>query len=294
MMTVKQVATLTGVSVRTLQFYDEIDLLRPAQTTAAGYRLYDEQALETLQQILFFKELDFTLKEIKTIMANPQFDKTAAFAKQRELIMLKRDRLDGLLGLLDKLIKGDGAMDFKEFDMSTYFQVLNDFKKTHAADIIRQMGSLEDYEHLLAELQANEAQIAEMALRTYGSLEEFTRAMQKNMTQFFTEGPAISPEEALSLSQITKILTEQLTKDLSKDTASPEIQSLVRALVSFTTICNQNLNAGTLGSDYWSFMANNYLSNPAFIQATDSQYGDGAAKFIGEALKTYQMNASRT
>ena len=162
MMTVKQVATLTGVSVRTLQFYDEIDLLRPAQTTAAGYRLYDEQALETLQQILFFKELDFTLKEIKTIMANPQFDKTAAFAKQRELIMLKRDRLDGLLGLLDKLIKGDGAMDFKEFDMSTYFQVLNDFKKTHAADIIRQMGSLEDYEHLLAELQANEAQIAEL------------------------------------------------------------------------------------------------------------------------------------
>ena len=61
MMTVKQVATLTGVSVRTLQFYDEIDLLRPAQTTAAGYRLYDEQALEPMQQIIFFKELDFTL-----------------------------------------------------------------------------------------------------------------------------------------------------------------------------------------------------------------------------------------
>ena len=64
MMTIKQVAALTGVSVRTLQFYDEIGLLRPAQTTAAGYRLYDEHALETLQQILFFKELDFTLKAV--------------------------------------------------------------------------------------------------------------------------------------------------------------------------------------------------------------------------------------
>lgn len=60
MMTVKQVANLTGVSVRTLQFYDEIGLLKPAGLTEAGYRLYDENTLETLQQILFFKELDLT------------------------------------------------------------------------------------------------------------------------------------------------------------------------------------------------------------------------------------------
>ena len=93
MMTVKQVSVLTGVSVRTLQFYDEIGLLKPTQMTESGYRLYDESALEVLQQILFFKELDFTLKEIKVIMENPQFDKKAAFEKQKELIRLKRDRL---------------------------------------------------------------------------------------------------------------------------------------------------------------------------------------------------------
>lgn len=86
MMTVKQVSVLTGVSVRTLQFYDEIGLLKPTQMTESGYRLYDESALEVLQQILFFKELDFTLKEIKVIMENPQFDKKAAFEKQKELI----------------------------------------------------------------------------------------------------------------------------------------------------------------------------------------------------------------
>ena len=65
MMTVKQVSVLTGVSVRTLQFYDEIGLLKPTQMTESGYRLYDESALEVLQQILFFKELDFTLRKSK-------------------------------------------------------------------------------------------------------------------------------------------------------------------------------------------------------------------------------------
>ena len=67
MMTVKQMSSLTGVSVRTLQFYDEIGLLKPAQVTEAGYRMYDENAVAELQQILFFKELDFTLKEIKAV-----------------------------------------------------------------------------------------------------------------------------------------------------------------------------------------------------------------------------------
>lgn len=86
MMTVKQVALLTGVSVRTLQFYDEIGLLKPTKLTDAGYRLYDEDSLEVLQQILFFKELDFTLKEIKGIMDNPLFDRKAVFEKQRALM----------------------------------------------------------------------------------------------------------------------------------------------------------------------------------------------------------------
>ena len=287
MMTVKQVATLTGVIVRTLQFYDEIGLLKPAQTTAAGYRLYDEETLETLQQILFFKELDFTLKEIKTIMADPQFDKTAAFAKQRELITLKRDRLDGLLGLLDRLLKGEDHMDFDKFDMSTYFQLLEDFKQAHTADIIQQMGSLEEYDHMLSELRANETQIAEMALRTHGSLEAFTNAMEKNMTQFFTKGPAITPEEAASLTEITKMLTQKLTSDLTKDVTAPDVQAATRELITFTTLCNRSTETGELGDPYWSFMADCYLTNPAFIQATDDQYGQGAAQFIGEAIKAY-------
>ena len=287
MMTVKQVATLTGVSVRTLQFYDEIGLLKPTEITASGYRHYDEQALETLQQILFFKELDFTLKEIKAILANPQFDKTAALAKQRELLTCKRDRLDGLLNLLDRLLKGENCMDFNKFDLSAYFQMLDDFKQTHTNDIIQQMGSLEDYDHLITELRANEERLAEMALRSHGSLAEFTQAMEKSMTQFFANGPSISPEEALHLSEITKMLTQKLTSDLTQDVTAPHVQSLTAKLITFTTLCNKAVGNGDLGANYWTFMADCYLTNPAFIQATDSQYGQGAAQFIGQAIKAY-------
>ena len=75
MRTVKQVSDLTGVSVRMLHYYDQIGLLKPSAITKAGYRLYDDEAIVILQQILFFKELDIPLKEIKEIMINPNFDK---------------------------------------------------------------------------------------------------------------------------------------------------------------------------------------------------------------------------
>ncbi|WP_322746524.1 MerR family transcriptional regulator [Eubacterium callanderi] len=86
MRTVKQVAALTGVSVRTLQYYDEIGVFKPTEVTEAGYRLYDDEALKALQQVLFFKELDFPLKDIREIMADPGFDRARAFKKQRELL----------------------------------------------------------------------------------------------------------------------------------------------------------------------------------------------------------------
>ena len=88
MRTISQVAALTGISTRTLQYYDEIGLLKPSELTQSGYRLYNEEALQTLQQILFFKELGFKLKDIKEILEKPDFDRIAAFKKQKELLLL--------------------------------------------------------------------------------------------------------------------------------------------------------------------------------------------------------------
>ena len=90
MMTVNEVSKLTGMSIRTLQYYDTIGLLKPIEYTESGYRLYDDTSLERLQQILLFKELEFPLKEIKKIIDAPNFDRNKALEQQIELLTMKK------------------------------------------------------------------------------------------------------------------------------------------------------------------------------------------------------------
>ena len=99
MMTVHEVSKLSGVSIRTLQYYDKIGLLPPTEYTDAGYRLYDDKALETLQQILLFRELEFPLKDIKKIISNPDFDRSKALAQQIERLKLKKEHIENLIDL---------------------------------------------------------------------------------------------------------------------------------------------------------------------------------------------------
>ena len=117
MMTVNEVSKLTGVSIRTLQYYDTIGLLKPIEYTESGYRLYDDTSLERLQQILLFKELEFPLKEIKKIIDAPNFDSNKALEQQIELLTMKKEHLENLISFA-RGIKGIGVkyMDFKVFD----------------------------------------------------------------------------------------------------------------------------------------------------------------------------------
>ena len=115
-MKVSDVAKLTGVTVRTLHYYDEIGLLPPSEVTSSGYRVYNDADLEVLQQILFFRELDFSLEEIREIMHNPAYKKETALQNQKALPVQKRDRLDRLIALVDKTLKGERDMSFKQFD----------------------------------------------------------------------------------------------------------------------------------------------------------------------------------
>lgn len=118
-MTVQEVSRIAGVSVRTLHYYDEIGLLRPSQVTAAGYRLYDDTALERLQQILLFRELEFPLKDIKTILDNPDFDRAEALSRQIELLTLKKERLERLIAHAREIREtGANIMEFQAFDRS--------------------------------------------------------------------------------------------------------------------------------------------------------------------------------
>lgn len=119
MRTVHEVSKLAGVSIRTLQYYDKIGLLHPTGYTDAGYRLYDDTDLERLQHILLFRELEFPLKDIKAIMANPDFDRNKALEQQIELLTLKKEHLDNLIKFaLGIKMLGVKHMDFSAFDKS--------------------------------------------------------------------------------------------------------------------------------------------------------------------------------
>ena len=120
MRTVHEMSKLTGVSIRTLQYYDKIGLLHPAEYTESGYRLYDDTTLEKLQQILLFRELEFPLKDIKQIINRPDFDKGKALEQQIALLTLKKEHIENLIDLARGL-KAMGVkhlMDFEPFDTS--------------------------------------------------------------------------------------------------------------------------------------------------------------------------------
>lgn len=119
MMTVHEVSQRTGVSIRTLQYYDKIGLLCPAERTPAGYRLYSVQDLAKLQQIMLYRELEFPLKDIKDIVESPGFDRTRALHQQIELLELKREHISKLIDLAKDLMTGGvNTMSFEQFDTS--------------------------------------------------------------------------------------------------------------------------------------------------------------------------------
>ena len=117
MMKVNEVSKLTGVSIRTLQYYDSIGLLKPSGHTEAGYRLYDDTAPERLQQILLFRELEFSLKEIREIIDRSGFDRNQALEQQIELLTLKKEHLENLIDFARKIKTiGVNKMDLTVFD----------------------------------------------------------------------------------------------------------------------------------------------------------------------------------
>ena len=118
-MLIKEFAEFTGVSVRTLHYYDEIELLRPAFVDkATGYRFYDENSLLRMQEILFYRELDFSLKSIGEILSSPNYDKSKALNEQKQLLILKKERLERLISAIDGAVKGENVM--KAFDNSEF------------------------------------------------------------------------------------------------------------------------------------------------------------------------------
>ncbi len=118
-MSVKKFADLTGVSVRTLHYYDEIGLLKPEFVDEQnGYRFYGEDSLSRMQEILFYRELDFSLKSVKEIISFPEYNKKDALSGQKKLLLLKKEQLEKIINAIESAEKGEKIMDFSVFDKS--------------------------------------------------------------------------------------------------------------------------------------------------------------------------------
>ncbi len=127
-MQINEFAKLTGVSVRTLHYYDEIGLLKPAEVDEwTGYRFYDEKSLEKMQQIMFYRELDFSLKSIMEILSSPDYDKQKALDEQKKLLILKKERLEKLISAIDSAKKGQTTMN--AFDNTEFENYKNEVKE---------------------------------------------------------------------------------------------------------------------------------------------------------------------
>jgi DNA-binding transcriptional MerR regulator len=160
--TVGKVARLAHVSVRALRHYDELGLLRPSRRTEAGYRLYTSEDLERLQQVLFYKELGFSLEEIRDLMADPAFDRREALAGQRRQIVARTLRLEAMLALIDRTLaslEGEAHMSDEEL-----FGVFGGFDPSEYEDEARERwgDTKEDWERFKAEDDALNADLASL------------------------------------------------------------------------------------------------------------------------------------
>jgi DNA-binding transcriptional MerR regulator len=204
MMTVHEVSRITGVSVRTLQYYDRIGLLSPSDRTEAGYRLYDGEALRALQEILLLRELRFPLREIGEIVSDPGFDRTKALDQQIGLLKLQKERLERLIALAARMRKGeDERMSFKEFDRKKLDEYAERAKKQWGAtdaykEYEKKSGGRTEAEQdvLAARMMAIFGEFA--AVRDKGPDSEEAYALVRKLQSFITENYYTCGDEILA------------------------------------------------------------------------------------------------
>ena len=279
MRTVKEVSKITGISVRTLHYYDEIGLFKPTLVSEAGYRLYDDKALEILQQILFFREFDMPLKEIKAVLKNPDLDKNELLKSQQKLLILKKERLERIICSIDDILKGENKMDFEVFNKTDIEQMYRDMLKNMTDEqkniFIKEYGSMEAFEqHFLGSAASPQAQKNfEKVVEWYGDKESAMTA-------------AANPENPEILEAYQKRLdaaTEKLVSRMGADVDSFEVKEVVGEIDFVSKQLYQMKDVSAFMLD----MADMYLKNETLQKSTDQKYGEGASVFIGRALRTF-------
>ena len=276
MKTVKDVSEITGISIRTLRYYDEIGLLKPTKLTNSGYRLYDTRALERLQEIMFFRELEIPLIDIKKIMENPNYDKEQVLLAQKKLLERKRNRLNGIIELITDVMKGVNTMSFEAFSnddiQKLLYHTLTVMPEETLKKQIEQYGSEEKYREYLATGFANEQATADL-IKWYGSKEKAMEAILQSTGN--TEGLKSEQDEN------EKIYKQFMTAKMENNDQLAK-EAVVKLAENYKKIFHLD-NARNILLD----LAKEYSSHEKLAEATDKQYGTGCSEYIANAIKLY-------
>ena len=276
MRTVKEVSGITGVSVRTLRYYDEIGLLKPTQLTEAGYRLYDNKALERLQEIMFFRELEVPLNEIKKIMDTPNYDRKQVLSVQKNMLEQKRNRLNGIIELITDVMEGVNTMSFEAFNSDEVQEIVNHtlecMSKENIDEQVQKYGSLEKYKEHLSSGFANEQAMADL-MKWYGSKEKAMEAIMQS-----TGDPEEIKREQDANTEIYKKFMA------ARESNNPdEERDAVEMLAENYKMMFALENARNILLD----LSAEYLRGEKLAEMTDSQFGAGCSEYVAKAIRRY-------
>jgi len=276
MKTVKDVSDITGVSIRTLRYYDAIGLLKPTELTEAGYRLYDNKALEKLQEIMFFRELEIPLMDIKKIMDNPNYDKEKALSVQKSLLEQKRNRLNGIIELITDVMKGVHTMSFGAFSNEEAQKMVNHtlecMSKESLDEQIKKYGSIEKYKEYLVSGFTNEQAIADL-LKWYGSKEKAMEAVMQSTVN--------TEEMKQEQDENAKIYKQFMT---AKETDN---MNMAHSAVEMLAANYKKMFALDNARNILLDLAKEYLRDEKLAEVTDSQYGKGCSEYVAHAIQHY-------
>lgn len=281
MRTVKEISDLTGISVRTLHYYDEIGLLKPTDKSEAGYRLYDDKALETLQQILFFREFDIPLKEIKAVMENPSLDTKQILQMQRKMLVAKKERMERLIASIDDILKGDNKMDFVVFnktEIEEMFQTTFDHMPENIRNLaVKEFGSVDKWKQHYMEAVSSEKMQRGYAkvVEWYGGKENFLSVANN----------PVSKEVAESYNKRLEAVLQKLASKKGCDADSFEVKEIVGEygfiMKQFSQI---KIEEGLMLAQA------QYYRNEKARRITDEKYGAGASDFFAQAIEAFYSN----
>ena len=281
MRTVKEISDLTGISVRTLHYYDEIGLLTPTDKSDAGYRLYDDKALETLQQILFFREFDIPLKEIKSVMCNPTLDRNNILQMQRKMLMVKKERIELLIASIDDILKGENKMDFVIFTKTEIEELcqttLDHMPDTMKESIIQEFGGIEQWQkHYVERCSKEDMQKGyQKMVEWYGDKDSALKAMNNPP----------SKEVCDAFGKRVEIIEKKLSEHKEYPLDSFEVKQIIGEY----GFVMKKLYQLKYEADLMLSMAASFRDERAKA-ILDDKYGEGSAEFFACAIEAFYKN----